>query len=177
MAKVTSQKPADSSVEKQAMSDSSRALISRLASQHAVKEEIELKSIAEAMGISIEEVTRERERMEIEARLNRIEMAVEKFAASDPHPHRSHVGEVFEFLRNPGAGIEVLLQCIGAAIILLVIGGVIAWGIHINRGSVAAVPTPPSVGQPSPITGATGETGTAGAMPANMEATSSTAGN
>ncbi len=144
------------------LSPDSKELIMRLASEEMAKEESELRSIAEAMGKSVEQVALEKEKMEIEARLNRIEAALEKVVSNPPKASRGNFGDLLEFLKNPGTGIENLFQCIGAAIILLVIGSVIAWGIHINRSSRAVLPQPEiGSGATPPYTGAqTGTTGT-----------------
>lgn len=151
------------------MSTESKELIMRLAASDPAHQNLEMKSIAEAMGRSVEDVIREKERMEVERRLNRIESAVERLTEQPPRG-RSNFAELLDYLRNPGTGVENLLQCIGAAIILLVIGSIILWGIHSFR-TPTSVPMTTSVpinasstGSSSPAMPATTGTGN-GPMP------------
>lgn len=110
-----------------------RELIARLTMKGTSDEEMELKSIAEATGHTIDEVREEKRRLETESRLDRIERILESQAMKPETQSGTELRSIFDFLRNPGEGLTTLMECLGGAIVIATLIFSIVYGILLLR--------------------------------------------
>lgn len=110
----------------------SKELIARLAMMDTSDDELEVRSIAEASGQPLEVVKAEKHRLEVDARLDRIERLLEQ-SLEESESEGGELGRIFEFLRNPGKGLTTLAECIGGAIVIATIIFSAAYAITLLR--------------------------------------------